>query len=302
MTIRAQFENFIDGCFVAPESSQYLDSINPADQSVTTRIADSNEEDVNKAVESAKAAVNDWSDMRPLERGKILIEVGKALDAYKQELAELESAEMGVPAGGAIGTMETAANYYRYYGGLAPSVHGDNIQVGPAQHSYTICEPYGVVGAITPWNAPLNQAARSISPALAVGNTVVHKPSEYTSATALRFAEIAVGAGLPAGVLNVVTGYGNSVGTPLVQHADVAKVSFTGSVFTGQKIGGMAAEKIMPVTLELGGKSPNIIFEDADLASAIQGAAFAFLANSGQICLAGWNSHTRAAKHLRQSM
>jgi aldehyde dehydrogenase (NAD+) len=287
MTIRPQYGHFINAEFVDPANGKYMDSINPDDKSVVTKIAAGTAEDVEKAVAAAKAAGRAWADMRPLERGKIVARIGRMLEERIEAFAAAESAEMGVPGMGAFGTMATASNYFQYYGGLAASLQGEHIPVGPEQHSYTVHEPYGVVGVITPWNAPLNQACRGIAPALAVGNTVVHKPSEFTSATALMFAEMAIEAGLPEGVLNVVTGAGAEAGEALVKHDDVAKIAFTGSVRAGREIGKIAAEKIMPVTLELGGKSPDIVFEDADLEAAIPGAVFAFLANSGQICLAG---------------
>ncbi len=287
IVVKEKYGHFIGGEDVAPQSGAYIPSINPADKSVVTQISDGNENDVNQAVQVAKAASSDWANMRPLERGKILINMGRALEANLADLAALESQEMGVPLAGAMGALQGAANYYQYYGGLAPSVHGDNIQVGPYQHSYTIYEPYGVIGVITPWNAPLNQAARSIAPALAVGNTIVHKPSEITSATALAFAELAVEAGLPKGVLNIVTGIGPQAGEALVRHPDIAKIAFTGSLRAGTEIGKIAAEKIMPLTLEMGGKSPNIVFADANLQAALPSVLFAFVGNSGQICLAG---------------
>lgn len=287
MTIRPQYGHFINAEYIDPANGKYLDSINPDDQSLVTKIAAGSAEDVDKAVAAAKSAGAAWADMRPLERGKIIARVGRMLEERIEEFSAAESAEMGVPGMGAFGTMATASNYFQYYGGLAASLQGEHIPVGPEQHSYTVHEPYGVVGVITPWNAPLNQACRGIAPALAVGNTVVHKPSEYTSATALMFAEMAVEAGLPEGVLNVVTGAGAEAGEALVSHDDVNKIAFTGSIRAGREIGKIAAEKIMPVTLELGGKSPDIIFDDADLEAALPGALFAFLANSGQVCLAG---------------
>lgn len=287
MTIRPQYGHFINAEYIDPANGKYLDSINPDDQSLVTKIAAGSAEDVDKAVAAAKSAGAAWADMRPLERGKIIARVGRMLEERIEEFSAAESAEMGVPGMGAFGTMATASNYFQYYGGLAASLQGEHIPVGPEQHSYTVHEPYGVVGVITPWNAPLNQACRGIAPALAVGNTVVHKPSEYTSATALMFAEMAVEAGLPEGVLNVVTGAGVEAGEALVSHDDVNKIAFTGSIRAGREIGKIAAEKIMPVTLELGGKSPDIIFDDADLEAALPGALFAFLANSGQVCLAG---------------
>jgi len=281
------YGHFISGDFQAPLSNEYIDSINPNDMSVVARVAKGNKQDVESAIDASKLANKKWANMRPQERGRILINVGRKLRENIKLLSELESKEMGMPLQAASMALETAATYFEYYGGLAPSLHGETIPVGPGQHSYTILEPLGVVGVITPWNAPLNQSARSIAPALAAGNCVVHKPSEFTSLTALLFAQMAVEAGLPKNVLNVVTGLGVDVGDTLVRHPQVSKVAFTGSVKTGQAIGAIAAQKVMPVTLELGGKSPNIVFEDADLGAALMGVIMGFSANSGQVCLAG---------------
>lgn len=287
MAISQSYGHYINGEYVAPESGEYIDSIDPHDGSLVTKVAKGTAAEVDKAVKLAKEAQKEWKAMRPLDRGEIMIKVSMAIEAHADELANADSREMGAPVAIAATTIPGTARYWRYYGGLAPSVHGEHIQVGPNQHSYTMYDPYGVVGVITPWNAPLNQAARSIAPALAVGNAVVHKPSEFTSASALIAAEIAVQAGLPKGIWNVVTGYGADVGNSIVEHPGVGKVAFTGSVRTGQAIGRAAAEKIMPVTLELGGKSPDIVFEDANLQAAIPGVMQGFLVNSGQVCLAG---------------
>ena len=287
MGVQEKFDHFIGNEFVRPETGNYLNSINPSDRSVFTQIAAGNSADIDKAVLAAKFASSAWAATRPFERGKILSAIGRELADRLEEFAEIESLEMGVPLDGAKGTLLTATNYMQFYGGIAGSLQGENIQVGPLQHSYTVHEPYGVVGVITPWNAPLNQACRSIAPALAAGNCVVHKPSEYTSASALLFAELASSCGLPKGVLNVVTGMGAETGEALVKHGDVGKVAFTGSQAAGKAIAKIGADKVMPVTLEMGGKSPDIIFDDADLESAVMGAMFGFVANSGQVCLAG---------------
>jgi len=287
MEIQQQYGHFINGKYVAPNSNQYIQSINPDDESVIAEIAAGNAIDVETAVTAASKAGTTWGTMRPLERGQILSKVAAALQANISNLAKIESLEMGMPTQFAPNTMVTAANYLDYYGGLAASIHGETLPMGSDTHAYTLYEPYGVVGVITPWNAPLNQTTRSIGPALAAGNTIVHKPSEHTSLTALIMADLAVKAGLPSGVWNVVTGYGAEAGQPIVEHPQVRKVSFTGSVRTGQAIGKIAAQKIMPVTLELGGKSPNIVFEDADLQQAIPGVIMGFAGNSGQICSAG---------------
>lgn len=287
MNIKESYGHFINGTFQDPQSGKYIESINPHDESVVAKIANGNKEDVLIAIQTAKQAAKMWSTMRALERGKIIVTVAKALRDNMEELIELESAEMGMPKAFVRGSLITAANYLDYYGGLAPSIEGATLPMGEGTHGYTLYEPYGVVGVITPWNAPLNQTTRSLGPAMAVGNTIVHKPSEHTSLTALRLAELAVEAGLPAGVWNVVTGYGADAGAPIVEHLDIGKVSFTGSVTTGQVIAKIAAEKVMPVTLELGGKSPNIIFEDADLEKTVPGVLTGFVGNSGQICSAG---------------
>ena len=287
MQIKEQYGHFISGDFQQPSSDEYIESSNPADQSIVARIAKGNKRDVDSAIAASKAVSKQWAATRPLERGRILTDVGRKLRDNIEVLSKIESCEMGMPIEAAQIVLETAASYFEYYGGLAPTLQGETIPVGPEQHSYTVHEPYGVVGVITPWNAPLNQTARSIAPALAAGNCVVLKPSEYTSLTALVFAELAVSAGLPSAVLNVVTGFGSDVGDALVRHKDISKVAFTGSVKTGQAIGVIAAEKVMPVTLELGGKSPNIVFEDADLDAALMGSLMAFAANSGQACTAG---------------
>ena len=287
MLIPEQYEMFINGRFVPPASGDYIDSENPNDGTVFTRIGRGTEQDVEDAVRAASDAGEQWAAMAPMERGKILERVATAIEQNMAGLVECESGEMGIPPGIAPMAIQGAADFFHYYGGLAASIHGDTIPLTADKFSYTLYEPYGVVAVITPWNGPINQAARSVAPALAAGNAVVLKPSEYTSASALEMARLACEAGLPEGVLNVITGFGAEVGTPLVAHPLVEKVAFTGSVRTGQAIGAIAAEKVMPVTLELGGKSPNIVFEDADLAAAVPTALFGFVANSGQICSSG---------------
>jgi len=280
-------EHFIEGRWTPPAGGRVIDSLDPATGQVFGRLADGDGTDVDAAVRAASTAAHEWGQIRPLDRGRILNEVARSLRDHLDELSALESGEMGMPVQYAPVTLDAAARYFEYYAGIGPSLQGGHLPVGPAKHSYTVHEPYGVVGVITPWNVPLNQAARSIAPALAAGNAVVHKPSEYSSLSALRAAELAVEAGLPAGVWNVVTGVGERCGAPLVGHRDVAKVAFTGSVATGRVVGEAAARKIMPVTLELGGKSPNLVFEDADLDAAGFWATLAFIGNSGQVCTAG---------------
>lgn len=282
-----RYGHWIGGAEARPEAGGYLTSTSPGTRTVVCEIAAGTAGDVARAVHAAAGATAVWRDRKPGERGRVLSAIAAGLRAEAAALAELESAESGKPAWQAPLEVEGAAAYFDFYAGLANLPGGDVIDTGPGQHAYTLREPLGVVGVITPWNAPLNQAARGIAPALAVGNTVVAKPSEFTSATTLELARIATAAGLPDGVLNVVTGTGAGAGQPLVGHPRVRKVAFTGSVRAGREIGRVAADRIIPLTLELGGKSANIVFADADLEAAARGAVTAFTLNAGQICSAG---------------
>ncbi len=282
-----QADMFINGQSAAPSSGEYLDSENPADGSIVAKVARGTQQDVDKAARAAQAASEVWADISPFERGKLMEKLAVAIEQNLEPLAQLDSREMGNPIGLARLAIQGSADYFHYYGGLATSVLGDTIPITSDKLVYNRYEPYGVVGVITPWNGPLNQACRSCAPALAVGNSVVLKPSEYTSLSSLELAKLATEVGFPDGVFNVVTGLGNEVGAPLVEHPLVEKVAFTGSVATGQAIAEIAAKKVMPVTLELGGKSPNIVFEDANLEAAAPMVLFGFVANTGQICTSG---------------
>lgn len=280
-------QHFINGTFVAPESALYFETSNPHNHKILAELARGNSVDVERAVNAASDALAAWSALAPTQRGKLLKKLSDLIVAEADELGALESEDMGMPTAISPQIMLASAEFFEYYGGLAPSLLGDTLPTDNSKLLYTINEPYGVVAIITPWNAPLNQAARSIAPALAVGNTVVLKPSEWASLTCLRLGELAQQAGIPDGVLNVLTGFGPEVGTPLVEHPKVSKVAFTGSIATGQLIGRIAADKVMPVTLELGGKSPNIVFDDADMAAALPMVLYGFTLNSGQICSSG---------------
>ena len=285
--MRKQWEHWIGGEWVAPASASYLDSTNPRTGEKVTQIAAGDAEDVAKAVESSLSAAAGWRAYLPAERSRILIDIGRTMRDRASELAELDQLEAGKPAFQAPLEVAGSATYFEFYGGLVPTIQGETLNVGPDLHSYTVREPFGLVAVITPWNAPINQAARGIAPALAAGNVVVAKPSEFTSASTLAMAEIASECGLPAGVLNVVTGTGEAVGARIVEHPRVRKVAFTGSIRAGREIGRIAADRILPLTLELGGKSPNLIFGDADLSKAIPGTLRAFVGNAGQVCSAG---------------
>lgn len=280
--------HFINGVVVPPEAGLYVTKLDPRTGEEIGRVASGTEADVDQAVRAAHAAFPAWRDMRPMDRGRIMLDMAAKIRANVKLLAELESRETGKPLKQVPGELETTARYFEFYAGLVNVHHGETINVGAGLHSYTRREPFGVVGTILPWNVPLNQAARSMAPALCVGNTVVAKPSEETSATLCEFARIAFEqCGLPAGVLNVLLGTGQAAGAPLVAHPLVRKVAFTGSVRAGREIGHIAADRILPLTLELGGKSPHIVFDDADLDKAAVNAATIFTRNCGQICSSG---------------
>lgn len=280
--------HFIGGSFVPPRSNTYLSEYDPRTAEPSFQIARGDRHDVSLAVDAATEALPSWRVLKPVERGRILLQVGKLIRENFNEFVEIESAETGKPIPTAKAEVDIAAQYFELYGGLAPALQGETISAGAGYHIYTLREPFGVVGVITPWNGPLNQAARGIAPALAAGNVVVIKPSEFTSVSLLRLISLATErAQLPRGIVNVVTGTGQETGMPLVEDTRVRKLSFTGSVRAAKEIGKVAGDRILPLTLELGGKSPNIVFEDADFDRAVAGAIAAFTVNSGQICIAG---------------
>ncbi|WP_029429887.1 aldehyde dehydrogenase [Blastococcus sp. URHD0036] len=280
-----RYGHWISGDYRPPVDGEYLeDATSPVNGAVVATIPRGSARDVDDAVKAAQAAQAGWARRAPAERGRILTAVGAAMLAKADEFIALEEAQTGKPS--AVREVQAAAEYFTYYGSIVRAGHGETIDLGPDILAFTRREPYGVVAVITPWNGPLNQASRDVAPALAAGNAVVLKPSEFTSLTSLVLGEVAVAAGLPAGVLNVVTGLGPEVGAPLVEHPAVDKVAFTGSVATGRRIAATAAQRLIPVTLELGGKSANVVFADADLSRAATHVANGFTVNSGQICSA----------------
>ena len=286
--MQERWHHYIKGEPLPPSSGEYIESKNPATGEKLTEVARGNTADIDAAVAAASAAFPAWRDRKPIERGRILLETARHIRERRQTFMELEMLQTGKPMWLAGIEIEMCAQYFELYGGLVNTLGGDTIPLGEGYMSYTRREPFGVVGIILPWNAPLNQASRGIAPALASGNTVIAKPSELTSTTTLELAKMAVETcGLPAGVLNVVTGFGPEAGAALVANKGVRKVAFTGSVRAGREVAKIAAERIIPVTLELGGKSPNIVFADADMEAAIRGSLLAFSANTGQICTAG---------------
>ncbi|SDR61656.1 aldehyde dehydrogenase family protein [Paraburkholderia tuberum] len=280
--------HYIAGRSVAPSADAYIPNNNPATGAPIGEVAAGNAADVDLAVKSSHEAYPAWRDLRPMERGRIMISIAQMLRRDIDRFAEMEAADAGKKLQQARSEIEVCAQYFDFYGGLVNYYQGEVINLGAGLHSYTRREPYGVIGAILPWNAPLNQACRAVAPALAVGNAVVSKPSEETSSSLIEFAKMCVEeCGLPPGILNVVLGRGHEAGRALVEHPLVRKVSFTGSVRAGREIGHIAAERIIPLTLELGGKSPNIVFDDADLEAAANGVVRGFTWNAGQICWAG---------------
>lgn len=285
-----RLNHFIGGTTALPSTGEYFTSTNPATLAPLYEAARGNPEDVKRAVAAARTAFEStgWSRLSPTKRGRLLRNLGDLIGQHAEELARLESLDNGKLLREMRGQMATLPEYYYYYGGLADKVQGAQIPTSTYEMlNYTQREPLGVVGAITPWNSPLTLTTSKIAPALAAGNTVVIKPSEYTSRTVLRLAELASEAGFPDGVVNVVTGFGAEAGAALVSHPDLAKISFTGSTQTGAQIASEAARRFLGCTLELGGKSPNIIFEDADVANAAMGVIAGIYAAAGQTCIAG---------------
>jgi acyl-CoA reductase-like NAD-dependent aldehyde dehydrogenase len=281
---------FIDGDWKDPETHESYPTINPATEASICEIAKGGAKDVDAAVKSARHAFDegDWSKLEPKDREKILWKVGDLIDAHADELAYLETVDMGKPIRESRNVdVPFVADIFRYYAGWATKIHGDTIPARGNHLAYTLREPLGVVGAITPWNFPLLLTSWKVAPALAMGCSIVHKPASTTPLTALKLAAICREAGLPKGAYNVVTGPGGSVGDALVTHPGVDKIAFTGSTAVGVGIMQKAATTIKRVTLELGGKSPLVVFGDADLKSAAAGAIVGIFYNKGEVCAAG---------------
>lgn len=284
---RDKYDHFYGGECRPPINNQYFEEFNPSTGIKLASFARGDQDDVDLAVKHAVSGYETWYNLEPYVRGQIMLKVADLLRKRKDEFAYLESLDVGKPLYLARIEIESCARAFEYAGGAADKIFGEIIPGSNKHLTYLVREPYGVTAHITPWNAPLLIAARGCASALAAGNSVVIKVAENTSLSTLEFAQLCIDAGIPSGVVNVITGFGNEAGSALVNHPQVRKICFTGSVETGQAIMKAAAERIVPVTLELGGKSPNIIFEDADLASAISGSIRAFVLNTGQVCAAG---------------
>ena len=280
----------IDGRWVAASSGKTFDSIDPATGEVLARVAEGDRADIDLAVKAARRAFESgpWAKMSASERGRVIWKIADLLEEHTEEFAELETLDNGKPISvSRVADVPLAVDLFRYMAGWATKIEGSTIPVAGPFFAYTRREPIGVVGQIIPWNFPLLMAAWKLGPALATGCTIVLKPAEQTPLSALRLGELAMEAGLPPGVLNIVTGFGETAGAALAEHPDVDKIAFTGSTEVGKLIVHAAAGNLKKVTLELGGKSPNIVFDDADVNKATAGAANAIFFNHGQCCCAG---------------
>jgi len=281
------YKFFLNGKWTA--SSETFELVNPASGAIIGRVPRASVEDMKEAVEVARKAfeAQAWRDMEQTKRGKILMQIAALLRDHFNEISELETLNQGKPLRESKADVAWTIRAFEYWGGAADKIEGETIPVTANRLTYTLREPLGVTAHIIPWNYPLALATRSLAPALAAGNTVVAKPAELTPLTLLRVAEFAQKAGLPDGVLNVITGSGAEAGRALVSNSDVDGITFTGSTETGRQIMETAAKNVTPVLLELGGKNPNIIFPDADLQKAAQMAKYAIFTNAGQMCWAG---------------
>ena len=280
----------IGGQWLDPASGAWFESVNPFTAAPWALIPRGGKEDVDRAVAAAKAAFYDgeWRKLTATARGALLSRLGDLITAEAAKLAEIETTDNGKLIAEMRGQLNYIPQWFYYYGGLADKIEGRVIPIDKAGvFNFTREEPLGVVAAITPWNSPLLLAAWKLAPALAAGNTVVWKPSEFSSVSALAFGELFERAGFPPGVVNIVTGFGAEVGEPLITHRDVAKIAFTGGDKTGEHVYQLAARGLKRVTLELGGKSANIVFDDADIDQAVKGVVSGIFAATGQTCIAG---------------
>ena len=284
------YSHWIDGASCQPSGGEWIDSVDPYRGETWAKIPRGNAKDANLAVAAAKRAMTQgpWARMTPTERGKIMRRIGDLVLQKAERLAEMEVRDNGKLFAEMMGAVRYKAEYWYYYSGLADKLQGSVMPIDKADMlGLTLREPVGVVLALTAWNSPLNFLAIKCAPALAAGCSVVIKPSEFSSVSSLEFAAITKEAGLPDGVLNVVTGFGNEIGSPLVEHPDIAQITFTGSDVTGAKVYEAGARHMKRVAMELGGKSPNIVFDDADLEAATAGAVAGIFGAAGQMCTAG---------------
>lgn len=282
----------INGQWVESTSGKQFETLNPATREVLTKVAEGDKEDINCAVQAARKAFAEgpWSRMKPNERSRLIYKLADLIEQNADELAQLETLDNGKPVRESrYVDIPSSCEHFRYYAGWVTKITGETFPVSAPGNflNYTRREPIGVVGQIVPWNFPLLMAAWKLAPALACGNTIVFKPAEQTPLTTLRLGELIQEAGFPDGVVNIVTGFGETAGAALVKHEDVDKIAFTGSTEVGKIIVGEAKGNLKKVSLELGGKNPNIIFADADLSKAIPAALAAIFFNQGEVCTSG---------------
>lgn len=280
---------YIDGVWTKGKSKQTIDVYNPANGEVIATIPRGDKEDINDAVAAARAAFNhaDWKSVKPFERGEILFAVSEKMKQERDELAKLEATDVGKPLTQAYADVDAAIRYFRFYGGGADKVMGDTIPIEDGLLDYVVREPVGVTAHIVPWNYPLQIISRSVAAAIATGNTVVVKSAEDTPLTAMKLSQYFDELDVPAGVFNHITGYGYEAGAALSAHPGINHVTFTGSVPTGIAVGQAAMANVVPTTLELGGKSPNIVFEDCDIEQTLEAVVRSIIQNAGQTCSAG---------------
>lgn len=286
----SHYRNYIDGTWLEADSGQRFDCTNPATGKVWATIARSGPVDASRAARAAHraATAGPWATMRPTERGRWLRRIGEAFGADLERLALVESRDNGKRLSEVRAQFADLPEYFHYFAGLADKFEGRVVPIDRSNtFNYTVWQPYGAVAAITAWNSPLALLAWKVAPALASGNTVVIKPSEHASASTLELMQTLSSVGLPSGVLNVVTGLGDEVGRPLIDDPHIQRISFTGSVGVGRRIATRAGEQLKRVTLELGGKSAQIVFEDADIEQAIRGILSGIFVSNGQSCVAG---------------
>ena len=279
---------FIDNQWITPTNSGRIASINPSDESIIGEVVSGGVAEIDQAVDSSRRAFNGvWRNTKPWDRGRIMMRISALVIERLAALTELEMLETGKPANVARSAMLQVARYFEFYAGMADKIQGSTIPIGEGYLDFTLREPIGVTAHITPWNVPLNMLARGVAPALAAGCTAIVKPAELTPMTSLMLAEIMKDANLPAGVVNIINGYGVEAGAALASHAGIDALIFTGSVATGTSIMKACAEHITPVVLELGGKSPLLVFDDCDPRSIAAEAAKGIYSNTGQYCDAG---------------
>ncbi len=280
----------IDGKWVEAASGKSFATLNPATGEVLARVAEGDREDVDRAARAARRAFDEgpWPRLRPVDRQRLLLAIADLIEEHGEELAELETLDNGKTLVESRNVdIPAAAETFRYYAGWVTKIYGETNPSEESFFNYTLREPVGVCGQIIPWNFPLLMAAWKLAPALACGNTCVLKPAEQTPLTALRLGELLLEAGVPPGVVNIVPGFGETAGRAVVQHPMIDKIAFTGSTEVGKEIQREAAGTLKRLSLELGGKSPNIVFGDADVDAAVQGALLGVFFNQGQVCCAG---------------